>query len=113
MTHVNLGAGAGELGMDVGGDRIGVLLDYMGVMVWRATCSPATSPATSSAASPPAGWRSSGRPNPGGHAGYGRRWLAVGLSLGKLLRVVDEAEELVRAEAGRAGDQGHQGDVGR
>lgn len=72
VTHVDLGAGAGELGMDVGGDRLSVLLDYMGMMGWRATCSPATFPATSSAASPPANWRSSGRPDPGAHAGRGR-----------------------------------------
>lgn len=34
VTHVDLEAGAGELGMDAGGDRLGVLLDYMGVMGW-------------------------------------------------------------------------------
>ena len=40
--------------------------------------------------------------------GDGRR-EAVGLSLEGLLVVVDEAEELVRAKAGCAGDQGPQG----
>ncbi|CAA9429210.1 MAG: hypothetical protein AVDCRST_MAG22-3141 [uncultured Rubrobacteraceae bacterium] len=34
VTHVDLGAGAEELGMDAGGARLGVLLDYMDVMGW-------------------------------------------------------------------------------
>jgi len=34
VTHVDLGAGADELGMDADGPRLGVLLDYMVVMGW-------------------------------------------------------------------------------
>jgi hypothetical protein len=37
VTHVDLGAGAEELGMDAEGDRLGVLLDYMDVMGWVET----------------------------------------------------------------------------
>jgi hypothetical protein len=37
VTHVDLGAGAGELGMDADGARLGVLLDYMDVMSWVET----------------------------------------------------------------------------
>jgi hypothetical protein len=70
-----------------------------------------------------------GRPDPGDGAawvelpaGVGRRARvrvgdrrreAVGLSLEGLLVVVDEAEELVRAKAGRAGDQGPPGFIHR
>jgi hypothetical protein len=34
---VDLGEGAGELGMDADGARLGVLLDYMDVMGWVET----------------------------------------------------------------------------
>ena len=44
--------------------------------------------------------------------GDGRR-EGVGLTLEGLLGVVDEAEELVRAKAGRAGDQGPPGFIHR
>ena len=37
VTHVDLGAGAEELGMDANGARLGVLLDYMDVMGWVET----------------------------------------------------------------------------
>ena len=37
MTHVDLDAGAEELGMDAAGHRLGVLLDYMGVVGWVET----------------------------------------------------------------------------
>ena len=37
VTHVDLGAGAEELGMAVYGARLGVLLDYMVVMGWVET----------------------------------------------------------------------------
>ena len=37
VTHVDLGAGAEELGMDADGARLGVLLDYMEVMGWAET----------------------------------------------------------------------------
>ncbi len=37
VTHVDLGAGAEELGMDATGARLGVLVDYMGVMGWVET----------------------------------------------------------------------------
>jgi hypothetical protein len=42
-----------------------------------------------------------------------RRREVVGLTLEGLLGVVDEAEELVRAKAGRAGDQGPPGFIHR
>ena len=44
--------------------------------------------------------------------GDGRR-ETVGLTLEGLLRIVDEAEELVRAKATHARDQGHQGFINR
>ena len=34
VTHVDLGAGAGELGMDAAGHRFAALLDYVEVMGW-------------------------------------------------------------------------------
>ena len=34
VTHVNLGAGAEELGMDADGHRFAALLDYVEVMGW-------------------------------------------------------------------------------
>ncbi len=34
---MDLGAGAGELGMDADGARLGALLDYMEVMGWAET----------------------------------------------------------------------------
>jgi hypothetical protein len=34
VSHVDLGAGAEELGMDADGHRLGVLLDYMEVVGW-------------------------------------------------------------------------------
>ena len=37
VTHVDLGAGAGELGMDAAGHRFVALLDYMEVMGWAET----------------------------------------------------------------------------
>jgi hypothetical protein len=37
VTHVDLGAGAGELGMDADGARFVALLDYMEVMGWAET----------------------------------------------------------------------------
>jgi hypothetical protein len=37
VTHVDLDAGAEELGMDAAGHRLGVLLDYMGVVGWVET----------------------------------------------------------------------------
>jgi hypothetical protein len=37
VSHVDLGAGAEELGMDADGDRLDVLLDYMDVMGWVET----------------------------------------------------------------------------
>jgi len=37
VTHVDLGAGAEELGMDAGGHRFVALLDYMDVMGWAET----------------------------------------------------------------------------
>jgi hypothetical protein len=37
VTHVDLGAGAWELGMDADGPRLSVLLDYMDVMGWVET----------------------------------------------------------------------------
>ncbi len=37
VSHVDLGAGAVELGMDAGGHRFVALLDYMDVMGWVET----------------------------------------------------------------------------
>ena len=37
VTHVDLGAGAGELGMDAAGHRFVALVDYMEVMGWAET----------------------------------------------------------------------------
>ena len=37
VSHVDLGAGAEELGMDAKGARLGVLVDYMDVMGWVET----------------------------------------------------------------------------
>ena len=37
VTHVDLGAGAEELGMDAYGHRFDILLDYMVVMGWVET----------------------------------------------------------------------------
>ena len=37
VAHVDLGAGAEELGMDADGARLGALLDYMDVMGWAET----------------------------------------------------------------------------
>ena len=37
VTHVDLGAGAEELGMDAGGHRFVALLDYMEIMGWAET----------------------------------------------------------------------------
>jgi len=34
VTHVDLGAGAGELGIDATGHRFAALVDYMEVMGW-------------------------------------------------------------------------------
>ena len=37
VTHVDLGAGAEELGMDAAGHRFVALLDYMEIMGWAQT----------------------------------------------------------------------------
>ena len=37
VTHVDLGAGAGDLGLDAAGHRFVALLDYMEVMGWAET----------------------------------------------------------------------------